>query len=56
MSIKMELKKLDKRVWTEFIWFMIFASGVPCEYGNEPWLSSKVGNFLTNVAVICFSR
>jgi hypothetical protein len=45
-SLKMDLKRLDLRVWIEFNWFR--TSCVLFKHSIEPSDSVKVGNFLAS--------
>jgi hypothetical protein len=39
-------RKLVVRAWTRWRWHRIRTDGGTCECGNEPWVSTKCGEFL----------
>jgi len=41
-------RKWDVRAWTGSCWLRIRTGGATCGCGNEPSVSKKCGNFLTN--------
>jgi len=39
-------RKLVVGAWTRWTWHRIRTDGGTCECGNEPWVSTKYGEFL----------